>query len=43
MRAGGNIISEGMGREWVRRLTGLSDLIPKQLPKSTTGAQSVSA
>ena len=27
--------------KWERRLMGLSDLIPKQLPKSTTGTQSV--
>jgi len=38
--AGGNRISK-RGREWVWWLTGLLDLIPKQLPKSTTGAQSV--
>jgi len=31
---------KGRGK-WGRRLRGLSDLIPKQLPKSTTGAQSV--
>jgi len=32
---------EGKEGKWVQRLTGLSDLIPKQLPKSTMGAQSV--
>jgi len=38
--AGIESLREGI---WGRWLMGLSDLIPKQLPKSMTGAQSVSA
>jgi len=35
---GGNRISDRKGK-WVQQLMGLSGLIPKQLPNSTTGAQ----